>query len=442
MLSFFGSNVRQWFPDPAARKMRPPRLGVEWLEPRVLLSSGARDSDASRKPSAAELEFRVDRFEQAAEPGTSTSLPENAEFATALRRGSSETVVIRSSRHDSPQTAQPLPVADAITVRGSLDASSKPDYYALRLNSRTRAVRIDLETTEGIVDPESRHLVVLDSTGHPVPTTVVSRTDSGLTVYFKADSQRPDQVFFLAVGGTLATDVGSTIASYELRIHGIDDRPLAGPSVTAVSATVAPGGATLAIATNAIPDVPLSTDPSGSSAAGQDTAPIGVGQGASSPMPVRLAGPWGGILADREPTLLLDARDAAVVDLDLVDLDVDPARPVSADVLSAGARRDTSVTELSGPGGFPLIGASLPTSAPYDLATGEPPLTQAAEGRGDITGTRLGWQPRRRASAPLGIALAGVLSFSLVLPDLSGAFQSLRARKRPRLRIRSLVLDA
>ena len=189
---------------------------------------------------------------------------------------------------------------------------------------------------------------------------------------------------------------------------------------------------------------------------GTATEPVPV---ATGPLPTRAAPAMGGVLgAGGDPTPVVNARDAALVDLALLDL-LDPEGAAEPAAPVALVDADEAVVAVRGAGGFPLFASSLLTrpsrgrarareldAPPTDLtppaalpglattplvtstAGDAPPLVEGR--RGSTTGTA------RRVSALAGMSLAVAFVSHLALPTLTDAADG---RSRRRSWVRSLL---
>ncbi|HMB08305.1 MAG TPA: hypothetical protein VKP69_31810, partial [Isosphaeraceae bacterium] len=171
-------------------------------------------------------------------------------------------------------------------------------------------------------------------------------------------------------------------------------------------------------------------------------APLGVSTG---PLPARSAAPLGGVLAVGDPVPLINRRDAAAIDLELIGLSPrEPDAPAVA--LADTAEEDATgpqgrLTPVLGPGGFPLL-ASAPTrslaAAPAALPWASAPQGSAATPVADLSvparaASSSRPHSRSRSSVGSGLTFALTLVFGLMLPDLAVAFQ---LAEPPRTRFR------
>jgi hypothetical protein len=196
---------------------------------------------------------------------------------------------------------------------------------------------------------------------------------------------------------------------------------------------------------------------SASAAVGLQMALIPV---ATGPLPERAGATPGGVLAEGDPVPQLDRHDPALVDLALIGLASPTAEAGDADlaaVLDDRDRDDTSevnesLVALRGPGGFPLLAASLHKESAHDsdalvaalpadaasvVAVEHAPGTLPAERAAEMTA---GARPRTApaASALSGLSVAMAMVFGLVLPDLT-ALLTVAETPRSRLRFAPLL---
>jgi hypothetical protein len=193
---------------------------------------------------------------------------------------------------------------------------------------------------------------------------------------------------------------------------------------------------------------------------------------ATGPLPSRTAAPLGGVLASGDPVPLVDHRDAAVIDLALLDLvGVRHTSPVEEAVPSfvdeqASSRRDAEDVGLAlagrGLGGLPLLGSSLTEMVRSNRKGALPSIDQGEEdenGRTSATrpepalptsGTDMlvtdsdsdsGVSPRltntRRIAALAGASIVGSLAAGLVVAEFSGMrFQGVWTWRRIRRLLR------
>jgi hypothetical protein len=156
---------------------------------------------------------------------------------------------------------------------------------------------------------------------------------------------------------------------------------------------------------------------------------------AMGPLPLRSAGPFGGVLERGDMVQTVEARVADAVDLALLDL---PRSKAPAD--RAGEDMDLrtvewsspsfggSVAVLRGSGGFPLIGSSVTPARPGDLVEplligGSVPVSPAAENMldssdGKIEDVSFRDRALRRLSVFAGVSLAFTFASRAVLPGL------------------------
>ena len=174
---------------------------------------------------------------------------------------------------------------------------------------------------------------------------------------------------------------------------------------------------------------------------------------ATGPLPSRTAAPLGGVLAKGDPVPLVDSRDAAVIDLALLDLmgarDVDSDDQTVISVTDpSGAGSTTHEPEDGGLagrglGGLPLLGSSM---TDFSRSIRKRDLPRIDETEPDVTKPRSGAQsppqgssldplvtepvsdsgvqPQpmsgRRISALAGLSIMAAFTVGLVLPEFSG----------------------
>jgi hypothetical protein len=331
-------------------------------------------------------------------------------------------------------SAQRLPDNDDVVVRSSLSATNRADFYEVPVNPRSRSYEIELDTTTNSAGTPEQ-LVVVDASGQVVGKWSVAPPATDIMVELRTIGPAPAPAFFVGILGDPAL-IGA--AWYELRVSQATNSDQASPlDLTTVPAV-----------SGMLPAPALHPDHSGELAVGEsqsgDDSPalspalwLGLAQGASIPLPLRIASPLGGILADGDTTPIIDRRAENVVDLALVELIDEPARN------AADTTESASLTVLRGPGGLPLMSAIRPSDSVTNSLAAD-----AIVARSDLPGINEelapAHAPARRAQVPLHVSLAfmAALSFGALLPDLSSFFDPLRPRRLPRPRLAGIDFGA
>jgi hypothetical protein len=167
----------------------------------------------------------------------------------------------------------------------------------------------------------------------------------------------------------------------------------------------------------------------------------------SRPSPLRSATPAGGSRRIGPATQSIDRRQAAAIDMALIDLpsEDEPEGEVSEEPPST----PPVVEEVQTPSGLPLLGAFAPDlrgSARTPRPEGEA-LPNAAHAPTASSRLADAKRPdkdkgptRARSAARYGLGLAYALAFTLLLPDITAAVQRAEARRIRRPRIRRSLL--
>lgn len=482
------SNDERGKERPERTRVRRRRVySLEHLEPRVLLSGAGAASAATSGGGVSvpvvltadllqQIEALADRVASGAiAPSTATSaastvnsttqsagssheaaLAVDAVFTSAsvglsptqIPAGTISVVPGPSTQHDVT-TVQKLPDSDEVVVHGTITVPNRSDFYQVAINPRTQSYRVELN---GGQDPSSgpKSLLLINGNGEVVGNWRISRPTTDLVVDFRpSHDQASTQTFYLGVTGDGGP--GGVPSPYDLRLSrqvssepaspGPSPNPSSTPTPTATAANTRPAAVTAVdIAPSraeALTGMPVANLNLGQTPAIDEQA-LGLAQGASVPLPLRAPGPLGGILSDADPTPFVDRRSATVVDLALVDLSPDASVDASAETAEHDVEAAPPVILLRGPGGLPLMSAVRPSDD----------MPQAGSGISATAATA--WLPvlepsdpgfpresftRRLVKYPIGLCFVAVLSFSMLLPDLSSAFDALRPRRRPLPRI-------
>jgi hypothetical protein len=341
-------------------------------------------------------------------------------------------------RQSEIATAQPVPDADEVVVEGAATAD-RSDYYRVALTPQTRSYQVELSASQDVTrPPDAKQLVLIDGNGNVVGNWTISQPATDLIVDFRPTAPPvAGQVFYLGVTGNACSPAAP--APYEMRISRQDQSE----PVSATTATLPATVITPLETSNNQPDaigVASATSPNGSVLPASDVVPIGLAQGATVPFPLRTAGPPGGILSDADPTPFLDRRSASVVDLALIDLMPDATGADVSEMSEKDVESTPPVIFLQRPGGLPLMTAVRPSDDAPRAASGS--ATQlaavaASEPAQPSTSSSAAQTitPRRLGHYQLGLYFAAALSFTMLLPDLSSAFDAFRPRRRPLPRI-------
>jgi hypothetical protein len=384
--------------------------------------------------------------------------------------------------HGRPDNAQELPALDRMQVLGHLSPEDRYDLYRILLANGADSVRLAVHLfTPGPAGDE--RLVLLDDQGEvlddrpfdpnaPEVSLMLHAPPSGglrsvLVGIYRASNvgAAPTAGAGDGAGDGFSNDgVGTTYAIDITEMTGSKGSgPLSG-SATESTTVLTPMPAGGAVVTPAAAGVPVSTSTATPATTGLSSATTPVlvvaGPGAGPDVAIRAprasalrsAAPEGGRLAVGPPTRVLDRRDAANLDLDL-------AQVPGADRPNAGdpeGLEDFGLPSepLRAPGGLTLLSPVLPAGAPAGLAAqttrarpklpglsaqsaplADPPCL--APGSPDSSSNSSSWWPRvePRDLVRVGLGLAYVVTFTLLLPDLARAFQLAPGRPRRRLRL-------
>lgn len=412
--------------------------------------------------------IEVSCFKQAFFDGTTTTPFALAEFLDDLGLDAGD---------DGPDQAHRLPNVENVRVFGSLDRAHPMDLYQVLLDENTVGLEFEFRPMSG-AGPVAGRMVLLDASGRTLCDAIPSENTP--TLRLKVQILHVDQDSSLYLKVTAPPDLasppiepgsGSGFGSYALQVTR-QDRPSAF-SQTDGGGTTVPQAPPPSRPPAIQADRPAIALRSGAEMGGQgvvlvsstigsrpDTIPI-----TSGPLPSRSASPLGGVLARGDPAPPVDLRDAVVVDLDLIHLPRRGAGEIPDELeedATGGPGDGTSrpvgvLASVRGPGGFPLLAASLgggrrsdslasPMRTPWlaGSPTGPACLASAGgvglEGRSSSPKERTRLYLNRGVSALGGLVMAFSLTFGLMLPDLATTFESVsspepRSRvKRPRRR--------
>jgi hypothetical protein len=382
-----------------------------------------------------------------------------------------------SEPHDTLVNAQPLPVSVArFAMVGTMSATDPMDLYKIEVHSGTRDLQVDFllgppSDTPAEAVP-SAQLQIFDAAGKELASWVVEPPSGGMMLEFhRVGREAPTDLFVgISPEAPSAPSVppeGQTSGvgrpppavrpphnqSYLLQLTrqaASADQPAAAPSAPAA---VSGGGFIV------IPNAPGAT--AAPSARAEDaspgaSAPGGLRLVAMGPLPAIGASASGGLLGPDGPTTSLDRREAAAVDLALVDLDSRGGEADSTTAtdegrsISSAARPDdeSPVIELRGSGGFPLIASNFPlrqgrVETPSDAEAEAPPLfaslldepappPPAEDERrslGDGDGEVEEPEAPRRIPIRAGVLVAAAIGFGFLLPEFGHVRPGLASRR-------------
>jgi hypothetical protein len=420
----------------ALRERRRRVYRVEWLERRCLLSTSGDVRAAATPPAIAHTPADVvvtsdqpadasDRQDSHATGLTIVSVSFTPRSASAPdKHGAEATTLVTSAsaaHHDTLSSAVTVPESDEVVIHGSLETVARPDLYKVKVDLHTAIYEVELNpATDSEVAP--KQLELLDGEGQVVGSWTVERPATDVVVDLRATAPSTNQVFYV---GVLASTVGpGGLGAYSVRITRQTADESAGPLEPSLVPVAAPAGGGPAARPGSTAESSFASDGED----GEDAASLGLAQGAALPLPLRAAGPLGGILGDGNLTPLVDPRSTAMVDLALLDL-VPDETPAAGQPRSE-ATEIAPLVRLRGADGLPLLTAARPSDlAPAASGKSQPkPVPRAAE-------TPPAVAVRVRVPLHVSLALLGALSFTMLLPDLSSAFDRLRPRRRPLPRI-------
>jgi hypothetical protein len=352
MLSQLGRAPADLSADGAAPRQRragPTHLGLEALEPRLLLDSGGDSRWAPSPPSA----FVGPLTAPAVDATTSEEVLDYTELAPPAP---GPYVIVRETPalHGTIATAQPLPDVPFAGVVGTMNAAGTMDVYRVPPGSRTVTFRL----APAAAGPASGlRLTVFDAHGHVLGDRAAAAGPVDLTLDLRRLGEEGVPIF---VAVTAAGTPAAPAAGYQLWVlHQAAAPP---PSAVDLMATTSPLSGPLAV-------VPLTTSAGAWTSvaaleAGAGTAavaPAGLGIGTVALAPTLSAAPAGGLLAEGSPTV--QAVGSGVEGgLDLVDAPTRPSASGSADLADEfdAIRRPGATATLVAvrePGGAPLLGA-------------------------------------------------------------------------------------
>jgi hypothetical protein len=402
---------------------------------------------------------------------------------------------------------QQLPDQQSVSVAGYLN-NALSGYYVVPTGENTSSMHVDLTGLPGgyvqvyLPDGTSYTSAMIAGGPHqdvsmefPIPTDRVDRqgevilkvasslsqaqsgsssgagptspASDGFTLQVTREEQSGTPLTGPKLGpGETGAD-GSTVSA-SLGQSATAGAPRSAPTSSGSSATAEPSESSFGQA-------PVVASASVAASAGLQVAMSPV---ATGPLPERAGATPGGVLTDGDPVPQLDRHDPAVVDLALIGLTSPAADVGDGDAELAAVLREfdgdgddaTEVGEtlvaVRGPGGFPLLAASLHKEAPSDIealvaalpaetATMEAvarvqlpdraaetvasattsPAEADADGR-QAAGPSGGIRPATSVLSGVSVALAMV--FGLVLPDLT-TLLSVSQSPRSRLRFASLL---
>jgi hypothetical protein len=327
---------------PRRRRAGPSHLGLEALEPRLLLDSGG-DSRSAPPPPAAfvgplpapAVDVESDDVASEPAPGHYVVVPETPAF------------------HGTIATAQPLPDAPFVGVAGTIGATGTMDVYRVPPSSGTLILR--LASRAAGADAGMR-LTLLDAQGHILGDLAAAGTiDLALDLRRIGEDGVPVFVAVASAGAPAAPAAG-----YQLWVLRQAAAPP--PAPVDLTTTTSPLSGPIAV-------VPLTTSASAWSSvaaleAGSGTAavaPAGLGVGTAALAPTLSAAPAGGLLAEGSPTV---RAEGSGVDrgLDLVEVPARFSALGSADLADEfdAIRRPGAAATLVAvreSGGAPMLGA-------------------------------------------------------------------------------------
>jgi hypothetical protein len=343
------------------------------------------------------------------------------------------------------QTAQDIPDAPHTQQVDSFDPGQGLDLYRITIDPNTRSLEIYLKAIAPSTSLPGR-IWIVDESGRIVGDWRLAAGTKSITLDLRF-AQRPvgSTIVFGISQGDLPPDP-SGASNFELSItrasapspvpFGDQTGPM--PIVAPAPGPAPPGGAGGS-------NTPVPSNISESIApiipSGRVTVSLAIGA-----LPARSAAPSGGRFASGEPTPPIGPLDAALVDLQLIDLLPRGLSASASELTTEDAGDDLGTgdgppaqTALQVSGGFPLMAAALtgplrPTQAPeaailpsFDDHGCVPVLTACAIplDRASPATSR----PNRRSGVWLAFNVAATLASGLLLPDLVAALQIVAPRR-------------
>jgi hypothetical protein len=342
--------------------------------------------------------------------------------------------------HDTTATAQQLPFADDLLVKGQAPPNAGQEMFRVPIGPDTRFVQVAFAPGE-ISATRTDKLWFYDQTGSALGNFTLTSGADRVVVGLRPTSVGTGSQIYVSVSSDQPSS-SSSASDFLLQIQQVSDvnAEISVPALALAPLALSAGTTNPALA---LPDA-RSDATEGTEA---ENVAIGMGQN-SGPLPVRGAGAAGGVFTDGEQTPPVSLHDAATVDLALVDLwpqsetellGISPAALVgSAPWLGAAL---PAVVPMRGPGGEALWAAAQPSltgtrrdpPAPLQL-----PIASAAVVLPESETTQRLVESAAEDQPPLlssdrvvetGLAVAAVLSVGLVLPDAATLADSIRRRR-------------
>jgi hypothetical protein len=376
-----------------------------------------------------------------------------------------------------------VPALSRASIYGAFSAVAPSRVFAiLPGDPRLREVGIEVAPTEA-TDPPIE-MALFDSLGNKIADSVPGPDPRAVSVNFALDPVSQASGVYVKIAAPSEVAASSTspaptiLEGYVLQVtRGPDTGPsLPSPSQDLTptvrlgdgSSAVAPVASQSTVERSGGADVvPAVENDATQAALGALPAVAGASAGlqslpspavATGPLPQRAGAPMGGVLAEGDPVPQLDRHDPALVDLALIGLPEAVPMPGVGDAdleaivaeTEAGRRltEGEGLVAIAGPGGFPLLAASLPGDRtggaegliallPQPVAGSPAAATPALADLPAATDAQPQRLPREPRIAPAtvlsGLTVAMAMVFGLVLPETCRLMSTAEA---PRFRLR------
>jgi hypothetical protein len=349
-------------------------------------------------------------------------------------------------RHDALDLASAIdPAAGSTLVQGRMEPGSRMDLFKVPAN--VGEFRVQLTA----LDPDSREadqLFLIDDQGRVMQSWALPELMNRLTIDLRMTGPGPGRWVYLGVGpgtGRIARSseaytlaflpiAGSSVPGGTTDTPESNGSPPPGPVASATIEFVSSSRASIGqgVSVSASSFVTTSTGPGVASSApaqafaarsaiGPRLVPVIAG-----PPPVRLASPFGGLLAASDDLTTSERQSDAgtLVELGLLPLDVLPA--ATDPTLTVAPGPDFRL--IDGPGGIPLLavaqarvmGSVAADASPTNVGTMESVVAAGAGvGLADLRGDERVASPSLRSRiVPVGLSLVAMVVATLILPDV------------------------